>query len=230
MDLTSRTSVLLMAREGSTRFRNKNVAEFETGKEKKTLLEWKIEQLLEVFPPKKIILSSDASDYLDLGSHYKVTLHRRERNLAESGSFAENLKVVAKLAQTEYVLYANGPCYPLIGPKRIRAFFDSIPPTDLDDGVFAVEEMKGYILFRDAWLNFEPGENHLGSEVLENPYKVVWALTCRSTNYVVTQGSMFSRCKPTVVVPSWAAIDIDYEEDLTMAQSFIQKYFQYEEN
>jgi CMP-N-acetylneuraminic acid synthetase len=230
MDLISRTSVLLMAREGSKRFKNKNVAEFNTGQETKTLLEWTIEQLLEVFPSDKIILSSDSPDYLDLGSKYKVTLHRRENKLVESGSLAENFRNVAKLVRTEFVFYSNGPCNPLIGPKRIKEFFGSISPQDLDNGVFAIEEVTGHSLFRDEWLNFEPGEGFLGSEENEKLFRVVWGLSCRSTKGLISQGSMFSLCKPTFVLPTWAAVDINHEEDLAIAEAFIDKYFEYEGN
>jgi CMP-N-acetylneuraminic acid synthetase len=230
MDLIGRTSVILMAREGSKRFKNKNIAEFNSGRETKTLLEWKIEQLLEVFPCDRIILSSDSSDYLDIGSHYKVTLHLREKKLVESGSLVENFRDVAKQVQTEFVFYSNGPCNPLIGPKRIREFFDSISLQDLDNGVFAVEEVTGHILFRDTWLNFEPGIRFLGSEENEKLFRVVWGLSCRSTKSFVSQGSMFSLCKPSFVLPAWAAVDINHEEDLAIAQAFTEKYFEYEGN
>jgi CMP-N-acetylneuraminic acid synthetase len=70
-----------MARAGSQRFKNKNLAEFGPAQLATTLLQWKIEQLLEVFPREKIILSSDSSDYLDLGSNYKITLHSREKDV-----------------------------------------------------------------------------------------------------------------------------------------------------
>lgn len=228
MNLVDRTSVLLMAREGSQRFKNKNIAKFGVGQEKTTLLQWKIEQLLEIFPPERVILSSDSTDYLDLGSAYKISLHHRDKDLAETGSFAENLRTVAKLAQTKYVLYANGPCNPLIGPRRMREFFGSIENENLQNGAFAVEELKGYMLFREEWLNFEPGEKHLGSEKLENPFRVVWALTCRATKNVISEGSMFSASKPVLTVPTWTAVDIDYMEDLVIAEAFLGKYLEYE--
>lgn len=228
MNLVDQTSVLLMAREGSQRFKNKNVAKFGVEPAKTTLLQWKIEQLLEVFSPERVILSSDSNDYLDLGSEYKISLHYREKHLAEFGSFAENLRTVAKQAQTDCVLYANGPCNPLIGPRRMREFLASIDNKNLQNGAFAVEELKGYLLYRNEWLNFEPGEKHLGSENLENPFRVVWALTCRSTKNVISQGSMFSACKPVLTVPTWTAVDIDYEEDLVIAEAFLGKYHEYE--
>lgn len=228
MELVDRTSALLMAREGSKRFKDKNVANFNTGEEIRTLLEWKLEQLLAVFPPERIILSSDSSDYLDLGSQFKVTLHQRNKNLVESGSLAENFRDVAKLVKTDFIYYANGPCNPLIGPKRIKDFFKRIPPEDLDNGVFAVEEVTGHVLFNDEWLNFESGEGFLGSEENEKLFRVVWGLSCRSTKGLISQGSMFSLCKPTLVLPPWAAVDINHEEDLIIAEAFIGKYFEYE--
>jgi CMP-N-acetylneuraminic acid synthetase len=230
MDLIDQTSVLLMAREGSKRFKNKNVAEFNTGYEKKTLLEWKIEQLLQVFAPERIILSSDSSDYLDLGSQFKVNLHRREKSLVESGTLAENFRDVVGRVQTEFVFYSNGPCNPLIGPKRIKEFFNSISHKDLENGVFAIEEVTGHLLFEDKWLNFEPGEGFLGSEENEKLFRVVWGLSCRSTKNVFSQGSMFSICKPGYAIPTWAAVDINHEEDLAIAEAFVGKYFAYGEN
>ena len=230
LDLINRTTVLLMAREGSKRFKNKNIAEIVIRQEKKTLLNWKIEQLLEIFEPERILLSSDSTDYLDIGLDYKISLHLRDKDLVESGSFADNLRAVAKLAKTECVLYANGPCNPLIGPRLIREFLENIEENDLDNGTFAVENIKGHLLYQDAWLNFEPGDNHLGSESLKNPSRVVWPLSCRRTERVISQGSMFSVSKPSMRVPSWAATDIDYEEDLVIAEAFLGRYLEFEGN
>jgi CMP-N-acetylneuraminic acid synthetase len=228
MSLVDQMSVLLLARSGSKRLVNKNLANFGPEKSRSTLLEWKIKQLLEVFSPKKIILSSDSNEYLDIGSAFGLSLHKRSTQLSDLGSFAENLRVVAKEASSEYVMYANGPCNPLIGPRRIRDFIKSVDIDALDIGVCAVEELKGYIGFQNSWLNFEPGESHLGSELLENPFRVVWGLSIRSRAKVISQGSMFSMFDPFYKVPSWQSVDIDYPEDLVIAQSFLDKYANYE--
>jgi CMP-N-acetylneuraminic acid synthetase len=218
-----------MARSGSKRLINKNLAEFGLNEKKTTLLEWKISQLLEVFPPQRIILSSDSDEYLEIGSDFNLTLHKRNAELSDSGTFAENLRVVASEAKSDYVMYSNGPCNPLIGPRRVRDFLNFIDVKDLDLGVYAVEELKGYIGFQNSWLNFEPGEKHLGSELLENPFRVVWGLSIRSRRKVVSDGSMFTTYSPSYRVPAWESVDIDYPEDLTVAQSFLGKYFQFEE-
>jgi hypothetical protein len=39
---------------------------------------------------------------------------------------------------------------------------------------------------------------------------------------------MFSEYLSPIVVPSWAATDIDYSEDLIVAHSFLDKYFDFE--
>jgi CMP-N-acetylneuraminic acid synthetase len=229
MNLLNQTSVLLMARSGSKRLINKNLAEFGPEDKKVTLLEWKIRQLLEIFPSKNIIFSSDSDQYLDIGSTFNLSLHRRSSELTDFGSFAENLRIVAGEAKTNYVMYSNGPCNPLIGPNRIRDFLSMVEIDDLEDGFCAFEELKGHIGFQKNWLNFEPGENHLGSELLENPFRVVWGLSVRSKVKVMSDGAMFSRFKPSYLVPSWASVDIDYPEDLVVAQSFLDKYTDYEQ-
>ena len=230
MNLLDQTSVLLMARSGSKRLVNKNLAEFGPENRKVTLLEWKIKQLLEVFPSEKIIFSSDSEQYLDIGSTFNLSLHKRNSELTSFGSFAENLRVVASEAKTDYVLYSNGPCNPLIGPNRIRDFMNAAIKEDLEDGICAVEEINGHIGFKKSWLNFEPGEKHLGSELLQKPFRVVWGLSVRSKMKVMSDGAMFSRFNPSYIIPSWAAVDIDYPEDLVVAQSFLDKYTTYEQS
>jgi CMP-N-acetylneuraminic acid synthetase len=228
MNLVDETSVLLMARSGSKRLENKNLATFGPEENKTTLLEWKINQLLDLFPPQRIILSSDSDEYLEIGSAFKLSLHKRNVELSDLGTFAENLRAVATEAKSNYLMYSNGPCNPLIGPRRMRDFMKFIDGKDLDFGVYAVEELKGHLGFQNSWLNFEPGENHLGSELLENPFRVVWGLSVRSKIKVMSDGAMFSRFNPSYVVPSWEAVDIDYPEDLVVAQSFLDKYLNYE--
>jgi CMP-N-acetylneuraminic acid synthetase len=229
MNLQEQTSVLLMARSGSKRLINKNLAEFGPENKKVTLLEWKIRQLLEIFPSKNIVFSSDSDQYLDIGSTFNLSLHKRSSELTDFGSFAENLRIVASEARTNYVMYSNGPCNPLIGPNRIRDFLSTVRNDDLEDGVCAVEELKGYFGFQKKWLNFEPGESHLGSELLENPFRVVWGLSIRTKVKVVSDGAMILRFNPSYKVPSWASVDIDYPEDLVVAQSFLDKYTHYEQ-
>ena len=219
-----------MARSGSKRLVNKNLALFGPEHNKITLLEWKIKQLLEVFQCQNIIFSSDSNEYLDIGATFNLTLHKRHSELTDFGSFADNLRMVAGEAKTDYVMYSNGPCNPLIGPKRIKDFLNSVNKEELADGVCAVEELKGHIGFQKSWLNFEPGENHLGSELLENPFRVVWGLSVRSRIKVLSQGSMFSKFDPSYIVPNWESVDIDYPEDLMVAQSFLDKYTNYELN
>jgi CMP-N-acetylneuraminic acid synthetase len=230
MNLIDQTSVLLMARSGSTRLKNKNLALFGPDCNKITLLEWKIKQLLQVFPCQNIILSSDSNNYLDIGSTFDLTLHKRSSDLADFGSGAENLSVVAGEAKTDYVFYSNGPCNPLIGPNRIRNFLSFVSSKDLEDGFCAVEELTGHIGFQNSWLNFDFGEKYLGSELLENPYRVVWGLSIRSRVKVISQGSLFSKFDPSYKVPSWESVDINYPEDLVIAQSFLDKYVHHELN
>jgi CMP-N-acetylneuraminic acid synthetase len=219
---------MLMARYGSKRLVNKNLAEFGPTGNKTTLLEWKIKQLLEVFPRQQIIFSSDSNKYLEIGAQYGIKLHQRDSELSDNGTFAENLRIVAKEATTDLVMYSNGPCNPLIGPKRILNFLDFAKKENLEEGIFAVEELKGYVAFQERWLNFEPGENHLGSENLENVFRVVWGLSLRSRKSVILDGSMFKHFNSSYKVPFWTAIDIDYPEDLVMAQTFLDKYIEYE--
>ena len=218
-----------MARSGSKRLLNKNLADFGPEDNKTTLLEWKIKQLLEVFSPQRIFLSSDSDEYLEIGSAFKLSLHKRSIELSDTGSFAENLRVVANQAKSDFVMYSNGPCNPLIGPRRMRDFIKSVDVNALGHGVYAVEELKGYIGFQSSWLNFEPGEKHLGSELLENPFRVVWGLSIRDRAKVISEGSMFTSFVPSYTIPNWESVDIDYPEDLIIAQSFLKKYLQLEE-
>ena len=219
-----------MSRSGSKRFKNKTLAEFGPDGSKTTLLEWKIKQLLEVFPAEHIVFSSDSTKYLEIGAQYGIKLHQRDFNLTENGTPAENYRIVAEEATTDLVLCVNGPCLPLIGPKRILNFLEFAEGKNLEEGIVAVEELKGHLAFQGRWLNFEPGERHLGSELLENAFRVVWGLTLRNRKKVILDGSLFTRFNSSYQVPFWAAIDIDYPEDLVMAQTFLDKYWEYELN
>ena len=230
MSIISSTTVLLMARSGSKRFVNKNLARFGPVGNETTLLDWKIRQLLEVFPKQQIIFSSDSDEYLEIGAHYGIKLHQRDFHLTESGTFAENLRIVAEEATTDLVMYVNGPTFPLIGPKRILNFVEFMEGKNLDEGIVAVEELKGHLAFQGRWLNFEPGERHKGSENLENAFRVVWGLSMRTRKNVILDGSPFSQFNSSYKVPFWAAIDIDYPDDIVMAQKYLDIYAEYERN
>jgi CMP-N-acetylneuraminic acid synthetase len=215
-------TAVLFAKSISSRFPNKNLSNFAKKNGKAiSLLEWKISQLLEVFDSKKIMLSSDSEEILEMGDSFNLKLQLRPLEIAES-DFTTNLKFAAKDVTSEYFLYTNGPCYPLLFPDRYKEFLEFCSKNEhlLGDGIFGMETIKGFLLFEQKYLNFHP-MNMAYSQNLSNVGRVVWGLTLRENANVLNDGALFSNPANYFEVPSMEAIDIDFKADMMMAQSIL---------
>jgi len=215
-------TAVLFAKGESSRFPGKNLKNFAIKDGKVvTLLEWKIIQLLEVFEPKNILLSSDSEEIFSYGKKYGLKLHERSTDLANA-DMATNLKAAASAISTDYFMYTNGPCYPLIFPELYRKYlnFCSENLEFLCDGVFAIETIKGFLIYDEEFLNFSPN-NHLYSQDLKNVERIVWGLATRETAKVLERGSLMENSNKKFAISNLEAIDIDYEDDFILAQAVL---------
>ena len=136
--------------------------------------------------------------------------------------FTTNLKFAANEVETEYFMYTNGPCYPLLFPENYLNFLNYCGSKRelLSDGIFGVEIIKGFLLYGDEFLNFKP-QNMAYSQNVLNVQRVVWGLAIRENSMVLENGSLMSNPKNTYVIPNNNAIDIDYESDMLLAQAVL---------
>ena len=215
-------TAVLFAKSVSSRFPGKNLKPFARKNGKSlTLLEWKIEQLIEVFSLDKIMLSSDSEEILEIGRKYQLKLQYRPLEVAEA-DFTTNLKYAAQEVNYKYFMYTNGPCYPLLFPINYRIFLDYCAKNSqlLEEGIFGVEILKGFLLYENNFLNFVP-QNMLYSQNVSKVERVIWGLALRATNMVLENGSLFSNPNNKFLIPNNDAIDIDYESDMLLAQSIL---------
>jgi CMP-N-acetylneuraminic acid synthetase len=215
-------TAVLFAKGVSSRFPGKNLKPF-AKKDGKTvpLLEWKIIQLLEVFKPENILLSSDSEEIFSYGKKYGLKLHERSTELANA-DMTTNLQAAASAVSTKYFMYTNGPCYPLIFPELYKEYlnFCAANKQYLSDGIFAVETIKGFLVYDENFLNFTPN-NMLYSQDLKNVERIVWGLATRETAMVLERGSLMENTNKTFVISNLEAIDIDYENDFILAQAVL---------
>ena len=217
-------TAVLFAKSISSRFPGKNLAPFAKKRGRTlNLLEWKIEQLVEVFDSNKIMLSSDSEEILRIGKNYNLKLQHRPLEIAEA-DFTTNLKYAANEVDTNYFMYTNGPCYPLLFPNTYNEFLSYCLEKEelLEDGIFGMETIKGFLLFREKYLNFSP-LNMAYSQNVSNVGRVVWGLTLRKNKRIIEDGALFLNPKNSFNVENLEAVDIDFKSDMEMAQSILFK-------
>jgi CMP-N-acetylneuraminic acid synthetase len=215
-------TAVLFAKSVSSRFPGKNLTPFARSNGKiLNLLEWKIEQLLQVFEASRIMLSSDSNEILNIGEKFKLKLQIRPLEVAEA-DFTTNLKFAAKEVETEYFMYTNGPCYPLLFPENYFNFLNYCDMNKelLKDGIFGVEIIKGFLLYEKEFLNFKP-QNMVYSQNVLNIERVIWGLAIRENSMVLEHGSLMSNPKNSFAIPNNNSIDIDYESDMLLAQALL---------
>jgi len=230
MTADSEYTVIVPARSGSTRLPNKNIAPlpFTHGL---TVLEWRLEQLKQVFPASAIVVSSDSEHYLTLARAAGVRTHRRSDELSSSTvPFADVVDALARTVDTPYFGWAP-PTSPLFGPRHMRQMvemFEGMTPDEKESGLGVAEELGGYFAYGGTWLNFLPGRTHRNSQDLEYPVRITWGLSLRATTGVLRTSALFDDPRPVFFIPSWAAVDIDDADDFETAKLLWPFYQRYE--
>jgi CMP-N,N'-diacetyllegionaminic acid synthase len=175
-------TAVIPARAGSTRLKDKNIAEING----EPLLARKVRQCIHSEAFDVIMVSSDSADYLAIAQeverklgYNKLLYHLREPEHSDekSRTFGETVAHLAALATTDHVAWV--PCTaPLFsGSALVRACVDYRKALDEGrDSLVTVHKIQTYLMdYSGAPFNYDPA-NHLPSQKLPPMY--AWAGAC----------------------------------------------------
>lgn len=224
------TTVIVPIRKGSNRVRGKNLRPFYDLEKKQgggSLLHWKLEQLLHVFPEKNIIVSSDWDKARDVAKSYGVETDDRPDWLAQADSpFEELIKHCALLVKTQFMAWSPATS-PFMGASEISQMlesFDSLDVKEKREGMVAASKEASYFFMGGQPLNFPVGKGHVQTQEIQPLMKFDWAFSVRELNQVVQSSYMFSEAPTIFEIDSFANIDVNDELDFEMAKNLVELY------
>lgn len=212
-------SVVIPVREGSSRVRDKIYLPFG---EDKTLVEWKVSQLLEVHDPEKIFLSSNSQRVARFAENMGVAFLPRRDYLCEGhkATFSEVITGVVADVPTDYFAWVT-VVVPLMRPTEYREafeiFLDHVVHQRTYDSLVTVNRLKEYLWNSEAPLNYRADCQHTISQDLPELFRVTNGLYMRSKEDTLREGYFLGPRPYMHTVAKLSGIDIDEQEDYEMA-------------
>lgn len=216
---------VIPVREGSERVKEKVLLPFANV----TLYEWKILQLLQVLPPKNIVVSTNSQRLIDIALKYGVGIHRREEKYCVGNEipFSEVIHHVVSGIDAEHIAWT--PCVvPLMAPKEYKEGFEKYYGIleQGHDSLVAFNLLRDYLWNDQGSLNYSASEGHVVSQNLPNTYRVTNGLYM-APKTVMLRRKYFVGVNPfKFIVSKLAGIDIDYFDDYKMSLSLINMYYE----
>ena len=224
-------TVIVPVRAGSTRVPGKNLRTFnaEDSNEGSSLLGWKLSQLLELFEPDQIVLSTDWNLAANVGEEFRVRVHNRDPRLCTADApFDEVIADSASLVTSEHMIWAPVTS-PFLGPKRIREMLDFyLESSSLtqSEGLIAVSSLRSYFFLGNSPINFPIGKGHVRTQELSPLNEWNWALSIRQTSAVLGNSYMIGAQPVLFEVTRLENLDVDDHLDFKIAQDLIPLFLE----
>ncbi len=216
-------TAVIPIRKGSQRVKDKNLRPFANT----TLLELKIESLLEVPLIDEIIVNTDSDVAIALviskyGNNKRVKIHKREDYYASSQcSGSEFFKHLGVVTETDLFLYA--PCTsPFIKPETINKLIYCFKNNSDCDCVSTVSLVKEFLWLDGKPINYNPlcAPN---SQDLPNIVALNFGMTIISKEDLIKNSNIIGKHPNFVTTSEIESLDIDTPLDFYIAENIYIK-------
>ena len=209
----SNISILIPARGGSKRIKNKNVCLVEG----KPLITYCIEQALEV--TKNVFVSTDCEKIKKACQPYEVTIINRPNHLATDTSDVRDTIRHFFEKNNNNILVLMQPTSPLVQSKFV---FEGIKKMSRFDSVISVCEVRSFFWNKDHKpLNYDPLDKPRTQD-MDALYMENGAFYITKRNNFLSQNTLTNGSVGFVVMPQELSIDIDTESDLKKLKNMIK--------
>lgn len=218
-------AVIVPVRRGSSRIAEKCLLPFG---DQSTLIEWKLAQLCKVIEPRRIYLSSEDDEFLELADRFGVSRHHRARHLAidHIAPFRDVITGIVRDIHHTHIAWSTVVC-PLMAPQEYCDAFSAYHDQVIcggKDSLLGVNLMKEYFWSRDGALNYEATRNHTISQDLPDWFKVTNSIYMAPRQQILAREYFVGDDPVLQSLSKLAGVDIDYIEDYRIAQALYAVY------
>jgi CMP-N-acetylneuraminic acid synthetase len=213
-------TAIVPIRKGSQRVIDKNFKDFFNSK---SLLELKIESLLQIKNIDDIVINTDSEDAIKIAKKYGVSYYKREPYYASSiCSQSEFFFNLAETTDSEFIIHT--PCTsPLVSINTYNTLIDNFLNSN-NDSANTVSIVKDYL-----WLNGNPLNYNIldkkvpNSQDLPDVFKLTFGINMISKETMLNRKNVVGNNPMFHIVNEVEEIDIDTQFDFDLAQFIYQK-------
>jgi CMP-N-acetylneuraminic acid synthetase len=207
-------------RKGSQRVIDKNFKDFFNSK---SLLELKIESLLQIKNIDDIVVNTDSEDAIKIAKKYGVSYYRREPYYASSVcSQSEFFFNLAETTDSEFIIHS--PCTsPLVSINTYNTLIHNFLNSN-NDSANTVNIVKEYLWLDGNPLNYNILDKKVpNSQDLPDVFKLTFGINMLSKKTMLDRKNVVGNNPMFHIVNAVEEIDIDTQFDFDLAQFMYQK-------
>lgn len=206
---------IVPVRAGSKRVPDKNIRPFAS----KSLLQVKLEQLLQAFLAKDIVVSTDCGYSAKLASDTGVTVLWRPSEMAsDTVSMSDVYKYLAESVKHEHILFTHVTNPLCDAQEYLTAISLYKNLTSGYDSITTISYLKDFLYTPDAKpLNFDP-LNKPRSQDLPNYFKLNHAISILPREMMIAQKNIVGTSPFFLEISNVAAMDVDTFLDFQIAE------------
>ena len=218
-------TAVIPIRKGSQRVEEKNLRRFGNT----TLMELKINNLLQVPELDKIIVNTNSEEAINIVKSHpayhiegKLDYHRREEYYASSQcSGSEFFKHLGEVTDTDVFVYS--PCTsPFVKPETFSQCIQAFTSSNDCDCIASVSSVKEFLWLDGKPLNYDP-LNAPNSQDLPNVMALNFGVTVVGREDLIKNRNIIGKHPQFVITSDIEAIDIDTPLDFYIAEQLYIK-------
>lgn len=213
-----KVTAVIPIRKGSERVKDKNLKLFGDS----SLLEYKIDNLLQVSNIDEIIVNTDSEIAIEIAISKGISYHRREDYYASSKcTNSEFLEHLGKVTDTD--IFAYCPCTtPFIKPSTIEHSINVFLKDTEHDSLATVSPVKEFLWLDSNPINYER-DKQPNSQNLPDIYALNFGLNLISKENLIKFKNIVGVSPDFVLTSKLEGLDIDTPLDFFMAQQIFMK-------
>jgi CMP-N-acetylneuraminic acid synthetase/phosphoglycolate phosphatase-like HAD superfamily hydrolase len=198
------------------------------GKDGKSLLEWKIDQVEKCFSKDDIFVSSSSDEILAIATSCGVNVIKRNSTIdvEYKQSFGDIITDIVKDVDREHIVWIS-PTHPFMNEidySKAISIYEKIITECTHDSLMSVFKMNDYIWIGDKSSNYTANKNQEYRENLLPTFKVTNGLFIRKKSRILTDNYFLGENVYKLEVDKLASQDIDSKDDMIIAESLITHY------